>query len=405
MRLSKPASKLASATIACTVGVALLVGGSTYALWTANAPANTQASITTGDLRVTALAQQKWTDVTKTASPVQLEDLSDFRMAPGDVLQLKQDLNVIVVGDNISGVLDVSLPNDTASQAVLSQAVFTLAVLDKSGVEIGSITPKVNTVDALKLSLSELRQTVATGETYTVKLTVALPKTADNAVKNQVIALSNTAITLRQGAALKPLVIEPKANAAEDFTWAVSAGQAIITGYKGTSSSVVIPKTYMANGVTVPVTTIYKSAFQGKLAVTSLVIPDSVTDIQSSAFAGTGITSLVIPDSVTSIGDRAFNGSRLTSVKLPKNISEIKEFAFYNTKLTSVTIPSKVKVIGGNAFALAPITSFYMEGNAPVLQTVTYLAFGDVAPNKIVYHKANATGYGSTWYGFTTAIY
>jgi hypothetical protein len=46
-----------------------------------------------------------------------------------------------------------------------------------------------------------------------------------------------------------------------------------------------------------------------------------------------------------------------------------------------------------------------MEGNAPVLQTVTYLAFGDVAPNKIVYHKANATGYGSTWYGFTTAIY
>jgi alternate signal-mediated exported protein len=209
MAKKKTTRKVANAAIACTVGVTLLVGGSTYALWTSNAPAKTQATITDGDLQVTAASQQKWTDITKAEAPFVIDQLADFRMSPGDTLRLKQDLNVIIVGDNISGVLEVRLPNDTVSKEVLSQAVLTLAVLDKSGTVVGSVTPTANTADSLQLALPKLKQTVATGEKYTVQVTVALPNTADNAIKNQVILLGNTAITLRQGAPLPTPTVEP----------------------------------------------------------------------------------------------------------------------------------------------------------------------------------------------------
>jgi hypothetical protein len=63
---------------------------------------------------------------------------------------------------------------------------------------------------------------------------------------------------------------------------------------------------------------------------TSVVIPDSVTNIGDCAFDGcTGLTSVVIPDSVTNIGDYAFRGcSGLTSVVIPDSVTNIGDYAF-----------------------------------------------------------------------------
>ena len=64
--------------------------------------------------------------------------------------------------------------------------------------------------------------------------------------------------------------------------------------------------------------------------IKDLVIPESVTSVGKSAFAGcSSLTSVTIPESVTSIGDRAFA---------------------YCSSLTSVTIPESVTSIGGGAF-------------------------------------------------------
>ena len=87
--------------------------------------------------------------------------------------------------------------------------------------------------------------------------------------------------------------------------------------------------------------------------ITNLVIPNSVTSIESGAFSGCiGLTSVTIPNSVTSIGLQAFhNCSSLTSVTIPNSVTSIGWYAFRGcSSLTSITISNSVTSIGVAAF-------------------------------------------------------
>lgn len=190
--------------IASTLGFALLLGGSTYALWSATGTANSSSTISTGDLKVTAASTQNWFNITDSANPVEISDLSNFRLSPGQTLQLKQDLNVVVIGDNMTGILKVVIPNDTLSLPLMSQAVFTLTLLDKDGVELGSVTPTSNTSNSLSLETPWLSRTTSAGEKYTVELSIALPTSADDTTKNQTANLGDMGITLSQGSGTIP---------------------------------------------------------------------------------------------------------------------------------------------------------------------------------------------------------
>ena len=75
-------------------------------------------------------------------------------------------------------------------------------------------------------------------------------------------------------------------------------------------------------------------AFSSCSSLTSITIPNSVTEIGSRAFEGcTGLTSITIPNSVTKIGSSAFEGcTGLTSITIPNSVTEIGYDAFDDTE-------------------------------------------------------------------------
>ena len=96
-----------------------------------------------------------------------------------------------------------------------------------------------------------------------------------------------------------------------------------------------------------------KCAFKGCSGLTSLTLPDGITEIGDEAFEYcSGLTSLTLPDGITEIGSSAFKDcSGLTSLTLPAGITEISSFAFNRCSgLTSLTLPDGITEIGSGAF-------------------------------------------------------
>lgn len=121
-------------------------------------------------------------------------------------------------------------------------------------------------------------------------------------------------------------------------------------------------------------------AFKNVTSITTIVIPDGVTEIGNAAFQGcTNLTSVTIPDSVTKIGDSAFYGcSNLTTITIGKGVNSIKvgsgsSDSFGRTKLTTITVDSE------NA-------TYKSEGNALLDKAGTKLILGTastVIPNTV----------------------
>ena len=102
------------------------------------------------------------------------------------------------------------------------------------------------------------------------------------------------------------------------------------------------------------VTAIGLEAFESKITLTYIALPNSVKSIGGSAFRGcSGLTSMTIPNSVTSIGFFAFEGcSGLTSVTIPNSVTSIGYYAFSECSgLTSVSIGNSVTSIESSAFS------------------------------------------------------
>ena len=96
-----------------------------------------------------------------------------------------------------------------------------------------------------------------------------------------------------------------------------------------------------------------KSAFNGCTNLKSIVIPDSVEDINATTFYGcTSLESVQLPNGIKEIGNYSFgNCSALTNIIIPDSVENIGNGAFDCSALTSIIIPNSVKSIGDNAFS------------------------------------------------------
>ena len=174
------------------------------------------------------------------------------------------------------------------------------------------------------------------------------------------------------------LLIIP-ALAQAQFTFTTNNGAITITGYTGSGGSTVIPRVingYPVKNIGIFAFNPFPSPYVQQNQVTSLVIPDSVTNIGFSAFYGcsqltnvvmstnvtvlatevfglTGLTTFTFPSGLTNIGIGAFDSCmNLTNVLIPNGVQYIGDYAFNgNNCMNSVTIPDSVTSLGDWSFS------------------------------------------------------
>ena len=181
------------------------------------------------------------------------------------------------------------------------------------------------------------------------------------------IALLPSALVLDVGGAETP----------EGFLYSVNtSGNASITGYTGTTESLIIPDTIDGNQVRY----IGDSAFKNNTTLKKVTIPDSVTIIYDSAFEGcTSLTSVVIGDGIVSIGSYAFEGC---------------------TSLTKIFIPKKVNSLGTGAFMdCTNLRTIKFMGNAPT--NVGQYWITDTHSDLQIYYFDDAEGFTNPWNGIS----
>ena len=122
-----------------------------------------------------------------------------------------------------------------------------------------------------------------------------------------------------------------------------------ITGYRGTSETIVIPEIY--DGL-------------------------RVTEIAAGAFRNnTNLVSIVIPNNVSRIGAEAFSGCvNLKEINLPSRVAMVAEKTFYGcSSLTEIVLPASVASVGASAFeGCAALKTVQVNGDAVIGERAFY---------------------------------
>lgn len=227
---------------------------------------------------------------------------------------------------------------------------------------------------------------------------------------------------------LSLLVLLLPAVAQAQYDYMTNNGTITITKYTGYDRVVIIPGTI--NGL--PVAKIGPEAFWGYDGLTSVTIPDSVTNIENFAFAScTSLTNVTIGNSVIIIGREAFGDcTSLTSVTIPDSVIIIDILAFWHcasltnilignsvtsigigafgacTSLTNVTIGKGITTIGSYTFRdCASLTGVYFQGNAPRIGSFAFGGGNNATTYATVYYLAGTMGWGPTFGGRPTMLW
>lgn len=157
----------------------------------------------------------------------------------------------------------------------------------------------------------------------------------DDALVQQMISVAQSLCVFRRKG--------EQVNPASDFAYTADGGEVTITEYIGTSEHVLIPDTI--DGL--PVTALGHRAFYEK-HVTTVVVPDSVTEIGAACFSGDNyLVSLKLPDGLKRLPPASLESCmRLYDFDLPQSLEKIYSSVFeFNYYLTHLTLPSSLTEI------------------------------------------------------------
>lgn len=149
------------------------------------------------------------------------------------------------------------------------------------------------------------------------------------------------------------------------------------------------------------------SAFRGMSRLKSIILPSTLTSIETRAFEQcSGLITLSIPSEVTSIQNIAFaRCTGLFSVKLPSGLKTIEPSIFYEcNRLFSVNIPSSVSSIGASAFAKC--TALRSINLPASLNSIEEYAFAECIGLRSIYNFRTTPlelGYSEAFYKVNTS--
>jgi hypothetical protein len=185
-----------------------------------------------------------------------------------------------------------------------------------------------------------------------------------------------------------------------------------IKAYSGTGGTSTVSTDYYQNEL--PAYSFYNSTTNAsKTTLTNIVLPNTVTTIQTYAFSGcAGLTTFIIPNSLNTIAAYAFRNctalqtfvvtpnstnytvvdgvlfnknqttlvqcppARTGSYTVPSTVAIIGDYAFYScTLLTSITVPNLLTTIGNVAFgACMGLTTFTIPNSVSKIGIYAFFA-------------------------------
>ena len=198
--------KKTTGVVAGIAGAALLMGGTTFALWSDSDTVD-GAQISSGNLDVAVIgdpgSQWSWEDISADRTDNSHEiDLADFRIIPGDTIQGTVALDVALEGENMVAALGAELG---AADGDLTNLDIDIAVTDSAGepVTLNSegdmVLASMDNGNPHPQTLTTVGSTLDSSADVTVTVTVTFPaSTGGQDHVTESIALDGATVTLDQ---------------------------------------------------------------------------------------------------------------------------------------------------------------------------------------------------------------
>ncbi len=194
--------------LAGAAGLGLLLGGSTFALWSDSDSAN-NSQITSGNLEV-KVNDANWRDISDdhTAQGHEIKDLTEFKIIPGDKIQGEFGVAVALEGENMVAELKLANAGELGAEGPLARGLeVDYEIQDHVGTSIGH-----GKTDGVKVQLASpdngnnqgwhrLPTVNATPDgkaEFTVVVTVKFKDTDDLTLRKSRAGLLNAELELKQ---------------------------------------------------------------------------------------------------------------------------------------------------------------------------------------------------------------